>query len=101
MRRARIRTCVKSKCEGYGSYLLVLACGMWDWAFGLYLRLAAEVEDFCNPAREHGTPGEHALVIMTVAQEHIHANAAHLRVLHPCSACCVACSALELRVRLV
>jgi len=67
MRRARIRTCVKSKCEGYGSYLLVLACGMWDWAFGLYLRLAAEVEDFCNPAREHGTPGEHALMIMTVA----------------------------------
>ena len=67
MRRARIRTCVKSKCEGYGSYLLVLACGMWDWAFGLYLRLAAEVEDFCNPAREHKTPGEHALMIMTVA----------------------------------
>ena len=47
------------------------------------LGLAAEVEDLCNPAREHG------LVSMAVAQERIHANAAHLRVLHPRSACCV------------
>ena len=40
--------------------------------------------------REHGTPGEHGLVSMAVAQERIHANAAHLYVLHPRSACCVA-----------
>ena len=51
--------------------------------FRLTLGLAAEVEDLCNPAREHG------LVSMAVAQESIHANAAHLRVLHPRSACCV------------
>ena len=50
--------------------------------FRLTLGLAAEVEDLCNPAREHG------LVSMAVAQR-IHANAAHLRVLHPRSACCV------------
>lgn len=68
-----------------GLRLLVLACGiMWDWAFG-YLGLAAEVEDFCNPVREHGTPGEHGPVSMygCRARERIHANAAHLRVLHP------------------
>ena len=73
---------MNSKCGGYGSW--VPACGMWDrLGFRLTLGLAAEVEDLCNPAREHG------LVSMAVAQERIHANAAHLRVLHPRSACCV------------
>ena len=65
------------------------APGTGLWHVGLIglsaytLGLAAEVEDLCNPAREHG------LVSMAVAQERIHANAAHLRVLHPRSACCV------------
>ena len=67
-----------------GLRLLVLT-GLWHVGLGfrLTLGLAAEVEDLCNPAREHG------LVSMAVAQERIHANAAHLRVLHPRSACCV------------
>ena len=67
--------------------LRLLGTGLWHVGLiGLSaytLGLAAEVEDLCNPAREHG------LVSMAVAQERIHANAAHLRVLHPRSACCV------------
>ena len=47
-----------------GLRLLVrgLACGI---GLSAYVGLAAE--DFCNPVREHGTPGEHGLVSMAVA----------------------------------
>jgi len=58
LRRARIRTCVKSKCGGYGSWYWLVACGIGLLA---YLGLVAEAEDFCNPAREHGTPRREAV----------------------------------------
>ncbi len=56
------KTCVKSKCGDYGSWYWLVACGI---GLSAYVGLAAE--DFCNPVREHGTPGEHGLVSMAVA----------------------------------
>ena len=73
----------------YGSWYVAWHVGL---GFRLTLGLAAEVEDLCNPAREHGQ------VRMAVTQERFmpmlrtHAYSILARR--------VACCALELRVRL-
>ena len=73
-----------------GLRLLVLACGMWDWAFGLR-RLGGR--GLLQPSARawnsgRAWPGEYGCSVRTYSC--LHANAAHLRVLHPRSACCVA-----------